>query len=151
MNFFFRVIPVRPWLFLGKYRDRRAEAITVPCGKDSSPSRKVLQYSPKKTGVLPEEDWKRISNYPLFSANLFECTIKWQSNPPTTNKYHLHNSPKNRKKSACPNPYISGSSHADHHSKIKSNQICQTALNLQLQDQLAKKRIGPSEPGTSIF
>ena len=46
---------------------------------------------------------------------------------------------------------ISGSSHADHHSKIKSNQICQTALSLQLQDQLAKKRIGPSEPGTSIF
>ena len=62
MNFFFRVIPVRPWLFLGKYRDRRAEAITVPCGKDSNPSRKVLQYSPKKTGVLPEKDWKRIRN-----------------------------------------------------------------------------------------
>ena len=151
MNFFFGFVSALPGPFPGKYRDRRAEAITVPCGKDSNPSRKVLQYSPKKTGVLPEEDWKRISNYPLFSANLFECTIKWQSNPPTTKKYHLPNSHKNRKKSECPNPYSSGSSNDDHHSKIKSNQICQTALNLQLQDQLAKKRIGPSEPGTSIF
>ena len=60
MNFFFGFVSALPGPFPGKYRDRRAEAIPVPCGKDSSPSRKVLQYSPKKTGVLPEEDWKRI-------------------------------------------------------------------------------------------
>ena len=57
---FFQFVSARPGPFLGKYRDRRAEAIPVPCGKDSNPSRKVLQYFPKKTGVLSEEDWKRI-------------------------------------------------------------------------------------------
>ena len=60
MNFFFGFVSALPGQFLGKYRDRRAETIPVPCGKDSSPSRKGPQSSPKKTGVLPEEDWKRI-------------------------------------------------------------------------------------------
>ena len=62
MNFFFGFVSALPGPFLGKYRDRRTETSPVPSGKDSSPSRKVLQYSPKKTGVLPEKDWKRIRN-----------------------------------------------------------------------------------------
>ena len=142
------------------FRTSRAIPGEIPgqaYGNFPSPLRKGLQSFPESTPVLPEKNWStprrglETDNYPLFSANLFECTIKWQSNPPTTNKYHPHNSPKKTKKNQRVPILISGSSHADHHSKIKSNQICQTALSLQLQDQLAKKRIGPSEPGTSIF
>ena len=57
---FFRFVSALPGPFLGKYRDRHTEISPVPSGKDCGTSRKVLQYFPKKTGVLPEEDWKRI-------------------------------------------------------------------------------------------
>ena len=63
MNFFFGFVSALPGPFPGKYRDRRTETSPVPCGKDSSTSRKGLQYFPKKTAVLSEKDWKRIRNY----------------------------------------------------------------------------------------
>ena len=121
-----------------------AERTPVLPGKYSSTPRKKLEYSPKRTG----NGSVTTLSFPQIYLNVLlngKAIHLQQTN--TTPTIPL----KKRKKNQRVPILISGSSHADHHSKIKSNQICQTALSLQLQDQLAKKRIGPSEPGTSIF
>ena len=150
MNFFFGLFPYVPgysWENTGtgvrKLPQSPAERTPVLPGKYSSTPRKKLEYSPKRTG----NGSVTTLSFPQIYLNVLlngKAIHLQQTNTTSTIPLKIE---KNQRVPIL----ISGSSHADHHSKIKSNQICQTALSLQLQDQLAKKRIGPSEPGTSIF
>ena len=150
MNFFFGLFPYVPgysWENTGTGVRRRSqsppERTPILPGKYSSTPRKKLEYSPKRTG----NGSVTTLSFPQIYLNVLlngKAIHLQQTNTTSTIPLKIE---KNQRVPIL----ISGSSHADHHSKIKSNQICQTALSLQLQDQLAKKRIGPSEPGTSIF
>ena len=150
------------------FRTSRAIPGKIPgqaYGNFPSPLRKGLQSFPESTPVLPEKNWstprKKLEYSPKRTGNGSVTTLSFPQiylNVLLNGKaIHLQQTnttstiPLKIEKNQRVPILISGSSHADHHSKIKSNQICQTALSLQLQDQLAKKRIGPSEPGTSIF